>query len=79
MRNADIRARAAGYGGFDVEAKYKMFRGTMTTWDDLFDDAAQFATELGEMRVINVSHSCAGSDGVVTVWYWSDESSEAAD
>jgi hypothetical protein len=57
-----------------VEVKYKIFRGTLTSWDDLFSQAASFATELGEIGVINISHSCAGSDGVVTVWYWSQES-----
>jgi hypothetical protein len=44
----------------------------MTTWEELFENAAQYATDLGEIRVINISHSCAGSKGVVTVWYWSD-------
>jgi hypothetical protein len=55
-----------------MQVKYKMFRGTLTSWDELFENAARFATDLGEIRVINISHSCAGSDGVVTVWYWSD-------
>ena len=56
---------------------YTIFRGTFATWDELFAKAAAFATELGETRVINISHSCAGSDGVVTVWYWIfDESDE---
>jgi len=53
-----------------VRIGYEVFRGTFTTWDDLFDKAAEFATELGETRVINISHSAAGADGVVTVWYW---------
>jgi hypothetical protein len=55
-----------------MQVKYKVFRGTLTTWDELFENAARYATELGEIRVINISHSCAGSDGVVTVWYWSE-------
>lgn len=49
---------------------YKIFRGNFTTWDDLFTQATHFATELGETRLINISHSCQGTDGVVTVWYW---------
>ena len=49
---------------------YKMFRGTFNSWENLFASAAEFATELGETRLISVSHSCAGTDGVVTVWYW---------
>ena len=55
---------------------YQTFRGTFATWDDLFAKAAGFATELGETRVINFSHSCAGNDGVVTVWYWIFDESE---
>jgi len=56
---------------------YTLFRGTFATWDELFAKAAAFATELGETRLINISHSCAGSDGVVTVWYWIfDDSNE---
>jgi hypothetical protein len=55
-----------------MQVKYKMFRGTLTSWNELFEDAARYATDLGEIRVINISHSCAGSDGVVMVWYWSD-------
>jgi hypothetical protein len=56
---------------------YTMFRGTFATWDELFAKAAAFATELGETRLINISHSVSGADGVVTVWYWIfDESDE---
>jgi hypothetical protein len=53
-----------------VRVGYQIFRGHFTTWDDLFTKAAAFAGDVGETRLINISHSCAGSDGVVTVWYW---------
>ena len=53
-----------------MRVRYEQFRGTFATWDDLFTKATQFATELGETKLINISHSCAGQDGVVTVWYW---------
>jgi len=59
-----------------VRVEYKMYRGTFNTWDDLFANAAEFATQLGETRLISVSHSCAGSDGVVTVWYWNFDGDE---
>ena len=52
---------------------HKTFRGSLTSWDELFARAARFATTMGAFRVINISHSCDGSNGVVTVWYWSDE------
>jgi len=51
---------------------YKFFRGTFASWDELFTQAATFATTLGEGRVISISHSADHSDGIVTVWYWDD-------
>ena len=52
---------------------YRMFRGTFETWEALFAEAAQFATEIGPERVVSISHSADRSDGVVTVWYWTTE------
>ena len=49
---------------------FRIFRGTFATWEKLFADAAQFATEIGPERVASISHSEDRSDGVVTVWYW---------
>jgi hypothetical protein len=49
---------------------YRMFRGTWATLEELFDQAAEFANELGSERVLNISHSADRNDGVVTVWYW---------
>jgi len=49
---------------------YKYFRGTLASWDELFDQAAQFATEIGTEYVVGISHSADRGDGVVTVWYW---------
>lgn len=57
---------------------YQVFRGTFATWDELFAQAAEFATNIGPERVISISHSEDDSDGVVAVWYWTDET-EAAD
>ncbi len=59
-----------------MQVNYRMFRGSWGTWDDLFEEAAAFATEVGELRLINISHSCASTDGVVTVWYWSGDSDD---
>ncbi len=56
-----------------MEMKYEFFRGTLASWDKLFEDAAAFATRLGWDRVVNISHSCDQRDGLVTVWYWSGE------
>jgi hypothetical protein len=53
-----------------MNATYKVFRGSLASWKSLFREASEFATTLGKDHVINISHSCDSSDGVVTVWYW---------
>ena len=55
-----------------MKVKYKIFRGILSTWDNLFTEASEFASKLGPDKVINISHSASGADGVVTVWYWSE-------
>jgi hypothetical protein len=73
---AAVQTDAAGSPNGVTEAKktwrlaYKYFRGTMAACDELFDDAAQFATEVGSEYVVGISHSADEDDGVVTVWYW---------
>jgi hypothetical protein len=62
----------------DWQLAYKFFRGTLATWDELFSDAAQFATEVGPERVVGISHSSDRGDGVVTVWYWAETDKAAA-
>ena len=41
--------------------------------NELFKRAAEFATRMGRDRLIGISHSEDNSDGVVTVWYWTQE------
>jgi len=48
----------------------------MATWEELFQAAARFASDLGRERVLNISHSADDDDGVVTVWYWTTEDAE---
>ena len=52
--------------------KCEMFRGVMSTWPELFAEAADFATQVGRERLITISHSEDKNDGVVAVWYWDD-------
>ena len=52
---------------------YRVFRGTLISWQALFDQAAEFASQVGPERLISISQSCDKSDGVVTVWYWAGE------
>jgi len=56
------------YGKVDC----KMFRGVLVTWEELFVQAAEFASTLTPEEVISISHSEDGNDGVVVVWYWKD-------
>ena len=53
---------------------YKMFRGTLATWDELFAEAAAFASELLPEQVISISHSEDGNAGVIAGWYWEGKS-----
>jgi hypothetical protein len=70
-------------GHDEIRVKYKTFQ---ESWhlnpadlpQRLFDEAAQFASELGPRRLIGISHSEAmrvtlGPTLVFTVWYWDRE------
>lgn len=50
--------------------QFEVFKSGMESWDKLFQRAADFATNLGPDRVVNISHSEDQNEGVVTVWYW---------
>ena len=56
-----------------MDVRYRQFRGTLCTWDELFEEAGRFAAELGFEKVINISHSADGGNGTVVVWYWHAE------
>jgi hypothetical protein len=58
-----------------MSVSFEVFRGMLSSWKELFDQAADFATSLGPSRVLSISHSDDGSDGVVTVWYRDAEGS----
>ena len=59
-------------GVADDKVTYRIFRGTLQTWDQLFSEAAGFASTLAPGQLISISHSEDGNDGVVAVWYWAD-------
>lgn len=56
-----------------MQLRHKIFQATMKSWRQMFDEAAEFATQMGPERVISVSHSCDHNEGVVVVWYWAEE------
>ena len=50
---------------------FRVFRSTLfTSWDSIFQEAADFATQIGRENVMCISHSDANLNGIVTVWYW---------
>ena len=61
-----------------MRVAYEIFRSTWSSWQELFGQAAQFATGVGPQRLISISHSEENGHGVVTVWYWADARSAAA-
>ncbi|MGI9518708.1 MAG: hypothetical protein ACR2NP_16745 [Pirellulaceae bacterium] len=56
--------------GIRTKLKFKYFRGSMKTWQTLFEEAATFASKQGEQSILNITTSCDHHDAVVTVWYW---------
>lgn len=52
--------------------RHEVFRSSFKSWQTLFDEAAAFATTVGRERLIGISHSCDGGQGVIAVWYWGD-------
>jgi hypothetical protein len=57
--------------------QFKVFRSSFSSWEALFQEAAEFATSLPTDRLISISHSEDQNEGVVVVWYW-DETPPAA-
>jgi hypothetical protein len=61
-----------------MRASFKHFESTSQSWESMFSDVADFASEIGPERLIGISHSHGGGSnqwgvggsGVVTVWYW---------
>jgi hypothetical protein len=53
-----------------MQVRFEVFRGTFATWNTLFEQAAEFASQVGPEWLISISHSADRGEGVVTVWYW---------
>ena len=57
-----------------MRVQYKIFQSSVASWDKLFEQVADFASEVGPKRLIGISHSEGRegfhANGVVTVWYW---------
>jgi hypothetical protein len=55
---------------------FKVFRSALSSWKDLFEDAAAFASTIPPEWLISISHSADRGEGVVTVWYWATVTTE---
>lgn len=56
-----------------MKVKHQIFKSSFKFWDELCTEAAQYASKIPPDRLINVSHSCDHSTGVVVVWYHTDD------
>ena len=53
-----------------MKVQTKVFRSSFSSWAKLFEEAAEFASEIGRDRLIAISHSGDHGEGIVVVWYW---------
>jgi hypothetical protein len=63
---------ASERGVFVFHVQFKVFRSSFSSWDALFQEAADFASTLPTDRLISISHSEDQNEGVVCVWYWEE-------
>lgn len=62
----------SGVANNTKKVQYRVFRGIWTSFEELFSQAANFASLLGPERLISISHCETTKGTVVTVWYWAD-------
>jgi hypothetical protein len=53
-----------------MRVQFQIFKSSFRSWEALCGEAAQFASEKGKDRVINLAVSEDHNDGVIIVWYW---------
>jgi hypothetical protein len=56
--------------GGGMLVKFKIFKSSTKSWATLCEEAASFASDQGQERLINMSVSEDHSKGVIVVWYW---------
>jgi len=55
-----------------MRVRFKTFESQFATRQKILQMAADFATQLGPERLINITHSEDRDDEVVTIWYWEE-------
>jgi hypothetical protein len=61
-----------------MRVQCKVFTSATKSWDQLVDEASEFATGVGRDRLINMSVSASGGmdlfgfggQGAIFIWYW---------
>lgn len=56
-----------------MKVQFRVFRGSLSKWETLAEEAAEFASRIEPERVISISQSSE----TVIVWYWSEQESNA--
>ncbi len=66
-------------GDIPIELKYAFKRGTMISWEDLFQSVATQATSLRPEQLVSITHSDSKGDGIATLWYWDVQETPTSD
>ena len=61
-----------------MKVQCKLFSSSTRSWEELIDEATEFATGVGRDRLVNISVSASGGadlfgfggKGAIFVWYW---------
>lgn len=57
-----------------MRLRFKIFSSMVLSWETLMQEASDFASSIGQERVVSISHSAERgefmSTGTVVVWYW---------
>jgi hypothetical protein len=53
-----------------VRVQFEVFKSSTKSWKVLAEEASQYASNIGRERLINITVSADGGQGVIMVWYW---------
>ena len=53
-----------------MQVKFELFKSFTKSWNDLCAEAAAYASEKGQQRLMTITASADDGKGVIVVWYW---------
>ena len=53
-----------------MRTHFKEFKSSTKFWTTMFEEAAEFASTIGQDRLITITQSCDHNTAVIVVWYW---------